>query len=79
MVGAMDLFLMERFKMAMLNPVVYFRQVKAEMKKVTWPTRQETTVSAIAVFVMVLISSVFLFLADQVIAFLVRLILSFGG
>lgn len=65
--------------MAMLNPVVYFRQVKAEMKKVTWPTRQETTVSAIAVFVMVLISSVFLFLADQVIAFLVRLILSFGG
>lgn len=65
--------------MAMLNPVVYFRQVKAEMKKVTWPTRKETTVSAIAVFVMVLISSVFLFLADQVIAFLVRLILSFGG
>ena len=79
MVGAMDLFLMERFKMAMLNPVVYFRQVKAEMKKVTWPTRKETTVSAIAVFIMVLISSVFLFLADQVIAFLVRLILSFGG
>ncbi|MGZ9109471.1 MAG: preprotein translocase subunit SecE [Micavibrio sp.] len=65
--------------MAMLNPVVYFRQVKAEMKKVTWPTRKETTVSAIAVFIMVLISSVFLFLADQVIAFLVRLILSFGG
>ena len=65
--------------MAMLNPVVYFRQVKAVMKKVTWPTRKETTVSAIAVFIMVLISSVFLFLADQVIAFLVRLILSFGG
>lgn len=65
--------------MAMLNPVVYFRQVKAEMKKVTWPTRKETTVSAIAVFIMVLISSVFLFLADQAIAFLVRLILSFGG
>lgn len=65
--------------MAMLNPVVYFRQVKAEMKKVTWPSRKETTVSAVAVFVMVLISSVFLFFADQVIAFLVRLILSFGG
>ena len=46
MVGAMDLFLMECFKMALLNPVVYFRQVKAEMKKVTWPTRKETTVSA---------------------------------
>lgn len=65
--------------MALLNPVVYFRQVKAEMKKVTWPTRKETTVSAVAVFVMVLISSVFLFFADQVIALLVHLILSFGN
>lgn len=65
--------------MAMFNPVVYFRQVKSEVKKVTWPTRKETTVSAIAVFVMVLISSVFLFFADQVIAFVVRMILSIGG
>lgn len=65
--------------MAMLNPVVYFRQVKSEMKKVSWPTRKETTVSAIAVFVMVLISSIFLFFADQIIAFIVRLILSIGG
>lgn len=65
--------------MAMFNPVVYFRQVKSEVKKVTWPTRKETTVSAIAVFVMVLISSVFLFFADQIIAFVVRMILSIGG
>ena len=65
--------------MAMLNPVVYFRQVKSEMKKVTWPTRKETTVSSVAVFIMVAISSIFLFLADQIIAVVVRLILSFGG
>ncbi len=63
----------------MLNPVVYFRQVKSEMKKVSWPTRKETTVSAIAVLVMVVISAIFLFFADQVIAFIVRLILSIGG
>ncbi len=64
----------------MLNPVVYFKQVKSEMKKVTWPTRKETTVSAIAVFVMVVISSIFLFAADQIIAFVIRLILGgFGG
>lgn len=63
----------------MLNPVVYFRQVKSEMKKVTWPTRKETTVSSVAVFIMVAISSIFLFLADQIIAVVVRLILSFGG
>lgn len=63
----------------MISPVEYFRQVKSEMKKVTWPSRKETTVSATAVFIMVLISSVFLFCADQIIAFIVRMILGFGG
>lgn len=63
----------------MLNPVAYYKQVKIEMQKVTWPSRKETTVSAVAVFVMVLISSVFLFLSDQIIAFVVRMILGFGG
>ena len=64
----------------MANPVEYFKQVKAEMRKVTWPTRKETTVSAIAVFAMVMVSSLFLFAADQVIALVVRLVLGgFGG
>ncbi len=61
------------------NPVQFVKQVKAETKKVTWPTRQETMVSMLAVFVMVLISSVFLYFADQIIAWVVRLIMGFGG
>ncbi len=56
----------------------YFREVRAEMKKITWPTRQETTISTMAVFVMVLIASLFLYFADQVIAFLIRAIMSLG-
>lgn len=63
----------------MLNPLTYYKQVKIEMQKVTWPTRKETTVSGVAVFIMVLISSIFLFMADQIIAFVVRMILGFGG
>ena len=63
----------------MLNPVAYYKQVKSEMQKVTWPTRKETTISVIAVFVMVTLSAVFLFMADQIIAFVVRMILGFGG
>lgn len=63
----------------MMNPVEYYRQVKTELKKVTWPTRQETTVSTIAVMIMVTISAIFLFLSDQVIAFMIRLVLGFGG
>lgn len=64
--------------MAKTSPVEFFRQVKAEAKKVTWPTRQETTVSTIAVFIMVTIAAIFLYFSDQVIAFLVRSIMTLG-
>ena len=63
--------------MAKAGPMEYIRQVRAEMKKVTWPTRQETTVSTIAVFAMVFVASIFLYLSDQVIAFVVRAIMGF--
>ena len=65
-------------KMAKTGPVEYLRQVRNEMKKVTWPSRQETTVSMIAVFIMVFMASTFLFFADQMIAYLVREIMSIG-
>ena len=57
------------------GPVAFVKQVKNEAKKVTWPSRQETTMSMIAVFVMVFISSIFLFFADQIIAYAIRLIM----
>ena len=63
----------------MVSPVEYVRQVKSEMRKVTWPSRKETTVSAIAVFVMVVLSSIFLFAADQIIAWAVRMIIGLGA
>lgn len=63
----------------MISPVEYFRQVRSETKKVSWPTRKETMISAVAVFVMVLITSIFLFGADQLIAFLVRMIIGLGA
>lgn len=70
---------MKGFGVNMANPVEYIRQVRAEMKKVTWPTAKETRVSAIAVFVMVVIMSLFLFTADQIIAFVVRMIIGLGA
>lgn len=61
-----------------VGPIEFFRQVRSESKKVTWPTRHETTVSSIAVFIMVFIASLFLFFADQVIAMIIRFVMSFG-
>jgi preprotein translocase subunit SecE len=65
--------------MAKFAPVEFFKQVRAEAKKVTWPSRQETVSSTIAVFIMVLIASVFLFVADQILSFIVRLALGLGS
>lgn len=64
--------------MAKASPIEFLKQVRAEVKKVTWPTKNETMVSTIAVFIMVTIVAVFLYFSDQVIAYLVRLIMGFG-
>ncbi len=61
--------------MAKFSPVTYVRQVRAEMQKVTWPSRQELTTSTIAVFIMVTLAAIFLFVADQILAFGVNAIL----
>lgn len=58
------------------GPIEFIRQVRAETAKVTWPSRKETGVSTIAVFVMVTLAAAFLFLADQIIAYGIQLILS---
>lgn len=65
--------------MAKIAPMEFFKQVRSEAKKVSWPTRQETTSSTIAVFIMVILASLFLFAADQLMAFVVKLILGLGG
>lgn len=64
--------------MAKFSPLAYVRQVKVEMQKVTWPSREELTTSTIAVLIMVILSAVFLFLADQILAFGVNAILGFN-
>lgn len=64
--------------MSKVSPKEFVDQVKSEGKKVTWPSRKETSAGTVAVFIMVLIASIFLFMADQVMAFLVNFILGLG-
>lgn len=59
------------------NPVRYFQEVKNEGKKITWPSRSETTTSTIAVFIMVTIVAIFLYFADQILAWGVQQIMGF--
>jgi preprotein translocase subunit SecE len=59
--------------MPKISPFKFMQEVRAEAQKVTWPTRKETTVTTIMVFVMVAVASVFFLLADQ----LMRIAVSF--
>lgn len=57
----------------------FVRQVRQETAKVTWPTRKETTITTIMVFIMVILASIFFFVVDQTLSFVMRLLLSLGG
>ena len=57
------------------SPFKFLQEVRNETAKVTWPTRRETTITTIMVFVMVALASVFFFLSDQVIRVLITFLL----
>lgn len=63
----------------MTKPFEFFRQVRAEMTKIVWPSRKETSMSAVAVFMMVSVCAIFLFVADQVLSLVIRLVLNLGA
>jgi preprotein translocase subunit SecE len=70
---------LQREIMARTTPVEFFRQVRQEVSRVTWPTRKETMVTTAMVFAMVFAAALFFFLVDQGLAYIVRLILGLGG
>jgi preprotein translocase subunit SecE len=64
--------------MARTNPFVFLQQVRTEVSKVTWPTRRETVITTIMVLVMVIMAALFFLVADQVLSFLVTVVLGIG-
>jgi preprotein translocase subunit SecE len=65
--------------MARTNPFQFIQQVRAEAAKVTWPTRRETAITTLMVFVMVFLASVFFFTADWILSWGVELALGTAG
>jgi preprotein translocase subunit SecE len=55
--------------------VQFFREVRAEAKKITWTTRKETWITSVMVFLMVIITSVFFAAVDLGLGFGVNQIL----
>lgn len=65
--------------MAKESAFKFLREVRAEIQKVTWPTRRETAVTTAMVFVMAALAGVFFLVADQVIRIAVTMILGIGS
>ena len=47
--------------------IAFYGEVKQEVKRVTWPSRKETTTTTIVVFIFSAVASVFFVLVDSVI------------
>ncbi len=50
----------------------FFGETRFELRKVTWPTRQETIQTTIVVLIVVVIISIILWLIDMMLAWIVR-------
>jgi preprotein translocase subunit SecE len=58
------------------TPGEFMRQVQAEARKVVWPTRQETTTTAIFVAIMMVMLALFFLGIDTLFGKIVQLLLS---
>ncbi|MBB3764219.1 preprotein translocase subunit SecE [Sphingomicrobium lutaoense] len=65
--------------MAKTNPGEFIRQVRAETRKVVWPTRKETITTAIMVLIMTSLLALFFFGTDSLFSWIVRSLISLLG
>ena len=65
--------------MAKTNPIEFIRQVQTETRKVVWPTRRETVMTAIMVMIMASLLGIFFLAIDGVFDRIVRFLLSLAN
>jgi preprotein translocase subunit SecE len=51
-------------EMAKTNPFEFFQQVRNETAKVTWPSRRETLITTVMVFIFTVCAAVFFLVVD---------------
>jgi len=61
------------------SPFKFLQEVRTETAKVTWPTRRETIITTVMVFIMVAASSIFFLVADQIIRLVVTFVLGINS
>jgi preprotein translocase subunit SecE len=61
-----------------MSPLKFIREVRAEVTRVTWPSRKETLITTALVFGMAGLAALFFFVADQIFGIGVRALFRVG-
>jgi preprotein translocase subunit SecE len=64
--------------MAKFNPFEFVQEVRQEVSKVTWPTWKEVWITTVMVLIMVTLASLFFLFIDQVLGWLINMVLGLG-
>lgn len=65
--------------MAKVSPGQFVKEVRAEGRKVVWPTMKETRVTAIMVLIMTTLLAIFFFGVDSALSAIVKFLLGLLG
>ncbi|WP_029087462.1 preprotein translocase subunit SecE [Brevundimonas aveniformis] len=61
-----------------ISPMQFFSQVRAEGRKITWPSRKETWITSVMVFIMVALASLFFWAVDLLMALVASQLIQIG-
>jgi preprotein translocase subunit SecE len=62
-----------------IGPVQFIKEVRSEVRKISWASRNETLISTVFVFIMVIVAALFFFGVDALLRFVVGAVLNIGG
>jgi len=60
----------------MRNPLKFIQEVKQETFRITWPTKKDTMMGAVMVFALASVAAIFFLILDQILRFLLNLVLT---
>jgi preprotein translocase subunit SecE len=61
-----------------VNPIEFFKQVRAEARKTTWTSPKETWITSVMVLIMVVVATLFFFGVDFAVNILVQWLIKIG-
>ena len=64
--------------MSKTSPAQFVRQVRQELKRITWATKRDNLFATITVLLMAVLASVFFFLVDLLLSNIVEFVLGLG-